>query len=234
MNRKKNTLAHLVFILIILPLYSRPTHAQMQFEGIVETKNLTVDEHGSRQEFTMTMYVSKNALAIKNSAVGETPASTIIYRGDKKVVWMLNEEDSTYFEIRQDEQPHEIRGQSGGKVPTVKLTKKTRTLVGYPCEQIVVKDNDMETELWATKSLGHLYSTITKALGAESGGQGWENKVMEMGYYPLVAITKVGGKVMESQEVTRIEKKSVPRTMFELPSGYRKQVNEGMMDGRGR
>ena len=83
----------------------------------------------------------------------------------------------------------------------------------------------METEIWATKSLGQVYTTISKVLGGESevGGEDWENKVMKMGYYPLLASSKLEGKVVESQKVTGIEKKVLSSRLFELPEGFKKQ-----------
>src|SRR5512142_1154309 len=70
-----------------------------QFEGIVESKNLTTDETGAFRQFTLTMWIKKDRIRVQTSAFGSTPASTMIYRGDRLVTWMLNDDDQTYFEI---------------------------------------------------------------------------------------------------------------------------------------
>ena len=219
----------IAFVVLFGALFGVPSFSQ-QFEGVIETKNSTIDERGMPQQFTMSMFVKHDMVRIQNSAVGSSPPSTMIYRGDMKTVWMLDEEGKTYFEIRQDEQPQEVYPPetSGSKPPVMKKTGKTKRVLGYLCEQIRITDDDQLTEIWATKSLGDLFRTISQVLGSEGTGQEWENKIMKMGYYPLIASTSVGGKVMESQEVTKVEKKQLSSDLFQLPEGYTKQTNEMM------
>ena len=201
--------------------------AQAQFEGIIQSNNTTTDERGSAQRFTMTMFVKDDKVRIENSSIGGQPGSTMIYRGDKKVVWMLNEDERSYVEIRQDQQAEEMRSPGSGKAkpPVVRMTGKKKRVLRYPCDQIVVEGEGIETEVWATRSLGQVYATISKVLGGDSamGGEDWERKVMRMGYYPLIASSKLMGKVVESQEVTSIEKKSLADHLFELPATFTKQ-----------
>ncbi|MEK9136807.1 MAG: hypothetical protein AAB393_06760, partial [Bacteroidota bacterium] len=109
-------------LVLFLTLYVCAS-AQAQFEGTIESKNLTTDETGSPQQFTMTMYVKNGMVKIHNSAIGTSPSSTMIYRNDKKVVWMLNEEERTYFEIRQDDKAEQLQ------VPVE--TKKKRSIVQH-------------------------------------------------------------------------------------------------------
>jgi hypothetical protein len=217
-------------VVVFLSALLHDVSVSQQFEGVIETKNSTIDERGMPQQFTMTMYVKHDMVRIQNSAVGSSPASTMIYRGDMKVVWILDEEGKTYFEIRQDDQPQEVHSPqtTDSKPPVMKKTGKTKRVLGYTCEQIKIIDDDQLTEIWATKSLGDLFRTISQVLGSEGTGQEWENKIMKMGYYPLIASTSVGGKVMESQEVTKVEKKQLPSNLFGLPEGYTKQTNEMM------
>lgn len=220
------------FIASVLPLslLMQPTSFAQQFEGVIETKNTTTDERGAPQQFTMTLYVKQDMVRIQNSAVGTSPPSTMIYRGDMKVVWMLDEEGRSYFEIRQNEQPQEIHAPSlsDAKAPEVRKTGKKKQVLGFPCEQIKIMDNEQQTEIWATRSLGDLFGTISRVLGAEGTGQEWEDKIMKMGYYPLIASTRIGRKVLESQEVTKIEKKHLPQDLFELPARFTKETPDTM------
>jgi hypothetical protein len=223
------------FVFSLLVVTCGAVLAQPQFEGIIESKNTTTDERGKPQQFTMTMYVKQDMVKITNSPIGSSPGSTMIYRGDMKVVWMVNEEDKSYFEIRHDEQPEQIFSPSGPntKEPVVRKTGKKKQVLGYACEQVVVSIDNLKTEIWATKSLGHVYSTISKVLGGESAapGDGWESKIMKMGYYPLIASTTAEGKILESQEITKIQRKPLAQGIFELPAGFKRQSTGGMMDG---
>lgn len=224
------TLFREVVLASALLLAAERAHAQ--FEGIVESKNATIDETGVTQHFVMTMSIKKDRIRIETSPAGTTPGTVMIYRSDRKVVWMLNEEDKTYFEVL-----HETRVQGGqppsmpdpGDKPVVRRTGKSRKILGYSSEQIIVKRYDQETELWATKGLGGLSATISQVLGQDESGSGWMDEVTALGLFPLIASTKIDGKVVESQEITRIEAKSLAEDLFELPSGFRKQaIGEGL------
>lgn len=209
-------------VLLIVMLAFSPSAAQ--FEGIVETRNLTTDEIGNLQQFTMTMWIKKDRIRVQNSAFGTTPATTMIYRNDRHVIWMLNEEGKTYFEILQEEKPLEP-GTSLTDKPTIRRSGRTKKILGYSCEQVLLTHAEGETEIWGTKQLSDLEATTSKVLG-ESGseGGGWMDEVASLGLYPLVSHTRMGGRLVESQETTRIEKKAVAADLFDLPPGYRKQA----------
>lgn len=213
--------------------FSIACQAHAQFEGIVETKNVTTDEMGKRQEFIMTMWIKKDMVRIETRG-GTVPSSTMIYRTDLKKIYMVNDEDKTYFEISQDEKAEEIYGVGGTSARySVKKTGKKKVIAGYPCEQFIIKRNNEVTELWGTKKLGQLVRAISKAMGQEhtSVAEGATNEVMKLGIYPMLSVTNLDGNLIESQEVTRIEKKSLDATLFNLPAGYKKQKSVEMMEG---
>ncbi len=54
-----------------------------QFEGIVESKNMTVDETGRPQRYTITMWVKADRIRTVSSPSGSMPGSTMIYRKDR-------------------------------------------------------------------------------------------------------------------------------------------------------
>lgn len=214
-----------MFILLVMVVLV--PHAGAQFEGIVESKNITTDEKGEKQTFMMTLYVRKDMVKVRNSAIGNSPPSTMIYRNDKRVVWMLNEDEKTYFEIPQGQSSEELHPPSEGRTNGYKMrrTGKTKRVLGYTCEQIFFTREDEETQIWGTKSLGHLSSAISKALGEEhaESSDDWTNELLKMGMFPLISTTKIQGSLAESQEVTLIEKKTLPEELFALPPEYRKQ-----------
>jgi hypothetical protein len=211
----------LVFLLLVScgPLYA-------QFEGVVESKNTTTDETGLPQEYVMTMWIKDAMARITNSATGSAPATTMIYRTDLKVVWMLNDEDKTYFEVSQKDAADQSAPESPlEEKPSLKKTGKTKKIMGYPSEQILIRQSDAETEIWGTKKLDALAKALAKALGQEQRGQGseWTDELMRMGVFPLLAYTRVEGKVMESQEIVRIERRPLENDLFAIPAGYRRQ-----------
>ena len=210
--------------------------ALAQFEGVVESKNVTTNETGAPLQYPMTMWVKGEMVKIAIPAFGDNPGTTMIYRRDRKVMWTLLDSEKSYFEVllNADRELGSDQPSSNESRPALKRTKKTRTILGYPCDQFVVREEDVETEFWGTKKLAPLASTINHVFAGntEEGGKGWEDEITKMGYFPLVAKTRLEGKIVESSEVTRIEQRKLPAELFEVPPGYRKQgVKDVLKDG---
>jgi len=208
--------------------------AGAQFEGIIESKNLTTDELGSLRQFTITMWIKKDRIRVQSSAFGNTPATTMIYRNDRHIIWMLNDQDKTYFEILQEEKPQGLRSGEESRLedkPTVRRTGRTKKILGYSCEQVLLTRGEGETEIWGTKQLSELEATTSRILGqsdAEAGG--WMDEVARLGLYALVSSTRIKGKIIESQETTRIEVKNLSSDLFDIPPGFRKQAVRDMQE----
>jgi len=107
----------------------------------------------------------------------------------------------------------------------MKKTGKTKKILGYRCEQFLIGQGEAETEIWGTKDLRGLSAALARALGEERAGQGtaWNDELTKLGIFPLLANTRIEGKVVDSQEVLKIEKRSLGEDVFSLPGGYRKQ-----------
>ena len=196
--------------------------SRAQFEGVIESRNTTTDETGAEQQYVMTMWIKGTMAKITNTATSTTPASTMIYRSDLHVIRMLNDDDRTYFEIPQGDAKDDA---SAGEPAAVKKTGKTKKVLGYRCNQFMIAQGEAETEIWGTKDLQGLSASLARALGEERAGQGaaWNDELTRLGVFPLQATTRFEGKVLESQEVVRIEKRSLADELFSLPAGYRKQ-----------
>jgi hypothetical protein len=217
-----------VLFLLLLPLSL--IKAQAGFEGVVESVNTTTDEMGATQRFTMTMWVKDGMVRISMSPFGSNPGTTILYHRDRGSTLMLNDQEKTYFEIRQAS-PGERTPEPRNKT-SMKRTGKVRTILGYPCDQLVTRDGDAQSEFWATKKLGGLATAIAGALD-EGGGEGGEAKdeLAAMGYFPLVARIRLEGRIIESSEVTKLQKRKCENALFELPEGYKKQSMQDVMEG---
>jgi hypothetical protein len=225
----------IVSIIILLLIAAS---ASSQFEGVVESTSLTTDETGTMVRYPMTMLVKGEMVKIVIPAVGQNQPTTMIYRRDRGMMWVLNDETKTYFEIvlsdegANRESPDD---QAAGEGPQPQRTGKSRTILGYACDQVLVKTGEVETEFWGTKQLGELARTISHVFGDGSADEGspWGDEITKMGYFPLVAKTRLQGKVLESMEVTRIARKSLPGDMFDIPSGYRKEGAKDLLERDG-
>lgn len=149
----------------------------------------------------------------------------MIYRSDLRVIRMLDDDNKTYFEVPQGKMKEDATAEGGGNPAPVKKTRKTKKILGYRCEQFLISQGEAETEIWGTKDLRGLSASLARALGEERAGQGtaWNDELTKLGIFPLLANTRIEGKVVDSQEVLKIEKRSLGEDIFSLPGGYKKQ-----------
>jgi hypothetical protein len=201
-----------------------------QFEGLVESNNTTTDETGAVQHTVMKLWLKDGMARVVTTGDSSHPALIMIYRNDLKTVWVLNDEDKTYSEIAQNDAGEVPPPQKEDK-PHIKRTGKTRTILGYRCEQMMITQGEAVTEIWGTKALASISSALSRALGEEPSGSetAWTDEVMRLGLFPLLAYTRIEGNVVESQEVDRIERKPLEAGLFRIPPDYRKQSVESLM-----
>ncbi len=210
-------------------VFATPTFAQ--FEGVVESQNLTTGDEGNLLKFTITMWIKNDRMRVETGPIGTTPATTMIYRRDRKIVWMLNDEERSFFEILQNDTglPGDTVARATPSGESLIKTGKKKKLLGYPCDLFVIRNHDQVTELWGTRSLAGLMETTSRVLGIETDEDvpSWNRELRRLGMYTLSVRTKVGGKVVEAQDISKIEQRTVDEERFELPEGYKKQVIGG-------
>lgn len=210
-----------------------------QFEGVIDM-NVVQSVDDSTYETAYTLFVKKDLMATEMKGKGEgTQQGKFIFRGDKKVLWIVNHEEKNFLEISlKDDESSKGKGKKPEAVSTsekIKKTGKTQKILGYLCEELLVEDGNEVSHIWATSKLGNIYEGLAKSFG-ELGGKemeesdGWEKQLADMKIFPLKIETTKDGKLEQKQEVTRIEEKSVPASTFEPPKGYKKQAFEFDME----
>jgi hypothetical protein len=199
-----------------------PARSSAQFEGIIETANVSTDEYGKKVSFIMTMWVAPTGVRITIPPTGAAPGVTIIGRSDRSVRWVLNDSDKTYFEL-----PIEVPPEDETRLPEpagFQRTGKKKSIHGYHAEQLLLKHGTLETEIWATGELRPLVDALAKAMGGGDveGGGPWSNELTRAGLFPLKAQTRENNVVLESSDVTKLLRTRIDRTLMELPAGYTK------------
>ena len=201
--------------------------ATAQFEGVVEVWNkTTTDETGAAFEYITRMTIKGMLVHVHTTPSGDTPASTMIYRTDRGLFWILNEEERSYFEVR-------TLGGRGGELPDslparnelqFHPTGKYRTILGYRAEQYLAEDGERKIEIWGTTGLQSLANALAQVFEAAQGEESaaWNDELASRGIFPLISRFSLNDLVVESSEVRRVTPKAVPAEMFLLPPGYRK------------
>jgi Spy/CpxP family protein refolding chaperone len=197
--------------------------ARAQFEGVIESKmTMSGGEKGHAGSATGTTYVSKSGARMEMTM--ETPMGsmkmTTLHRNDKPgVVYMINDARKSYSEMDLSKTQETA---STEKYTVKKLADEK--VAGYDCQHaLVTNDKGEESEVWVTKEIGGAAafwagqdrrgkSGLGKAL-KDAGLDGWP---MRMKSHPR------GNDGSVTWEVVKVEKKSVPSAMLEVPAGYTK------------
>ena len=231
--RRAMAVALLLFLFRALP-------ALAQFEGIIDMK-MTRHVEGAPRSVSYSMSVKGEMLAAQaGEGEGSEAKGKFIFRGDRKVMWVVDDQAKTYLEIS-------LTGDAGGKKKggsgprrgdsNVKLRKagRTESILGYPCEEWVAEDTGTVTHIWGTPKLGNVYEGLMKSFEkmnpslAESQMSGWEGELAKMKVFPLRILSMdrgekgESGDTTESQEVTRIDSRHLEAALFDPPPGYKKQ-----------
>jgi Domain of unknown function (DUF4412) len=207
------------------------------FEGKVSLAMTA--EKGKTQTMDYTMKGQKLRMDIN----AEGHQMTNIVDMTKMEMTMLMPEQKMYMVHSIKKPVEQAVEKQGESTAVIEVTGKTETILGYKCNQILVKDKGAVTEMWAAEGLGAFMG-----LGSGGGGGGpfggkkggasaakWEEALKGKGGFPLRVITHdVKGKETFRMEATKIEPGAQPDSAFAPPSGYQKMdMGNMMMPGLG-
>ncbi len=216
--------------LLMLISYRSPA----QFEGALDMKTTLTPAGGEARQVAYTLMVKGDKVVADVRQVGGVDnVGKIIYRGDRNLTWVIDDAHKSYLEIDlKPEQEGEQEETAGGSSSGLKLRKtgKTQRILGYACSEWIVEDSDVATSFWGTSKLGDIYEGLHKTFGQlerrsprSSSAFGWESELAKLKVFPLKIVTSKGGSVVETQEVTKIEPKTLSASLFEVPEDYKKQ-----------
>jgi len=154
------------------------------------------------------------------SADPDDDSPTILVDHAFKKIYILLPQREQYVEI-----PNDLEA-SGGlhREPTgLQKTGDTEQIGGYTCDQFLVKTQDGEIEVWATKELGTAGTFRTSIADPMPGSSRWQSEILAQGYFPLVMIERGGdGDELTRFEATSFKKTSLAESLIRVPSGYEK------------
>jgi hypothetical protein len=230
--------------------------APAQVEGQIDMK-MTRSSEGKRMGVLYSMFVKGDLLAAKTNGGGMgLKTGKFIFRGDKKTLWVIDDEKKSCLEIPLTGDEKSPKGRTKKDIERaarvkIEKTGKTDNLLGYPCSEWITEDEGKVTHIWGTSRLGNIYDGLMKSFEKMNPGleenrmEGWEGELAKMKIFPVKIVSIKEGDTLETQEVTNIDSRSVPASMFEIPSGYKKealdanvgklmqQMQEQMKKGRG-
>ena len=200
------------------------------FEGKV-TMQMSAGQKGGGQDM---VYSIKDGLIridmqMKDkSGKSSSPMGGMIMDPKKQEMIMLMPQQQTYM-VRSLAAPAGQPAAHAGtdKAPEFSFDKtgKTETILGYKCEQFVMKADKSSTAMWVTSELGGYVGMSSGGMGGFGGqqAQAWEKALAGKEMFPMRIVgSSADGKESFRMEVTAVEKKSLPASDFAPPAGWKK------------
>lgn len=194
----------------------RPASAQSTFEGVI-----TIQVNGPRGKQDMRYSIKGQKMRMDMSSAGMQMYS--LFDQAKKTVDMVVPMRKMY--MQQTVNADRIKAGADSAIAAGKITwtGKKEKIAGHECEHATFKDAQGQvTDVCFAKGLGSFMSLG----GALGGASAWQHHLGES--FPLKIVRE--GKV--EMIATSIEKKSLPDSLFTVPSGYTKMSMPGVGGGR--
>jgi len=203
------------------------TFAASAFEGKV-TLTITA-EKGRTQDMNITMKGKRQRMDI----AAEGHQAAMIMDMEKLEMLMMMPEQKMYMvmPIKQTVEKAVASGNDKAANVDIERTGKTDKILGYTCDQILVKDVEKGTvtELWVASELGMfmgLGSGGNPMMGGKKGGAAaakWEEALKGKSGFPLRMVSRdAKGKQVGMMEVTKIEPGSQPESLFVPPADFKR------------
>jgi hypothetical protein len=201
--------------------------AASAFEGTVNFKI------SDPKEKPMDMSYSIKGDKLRLDMAGMKDAGVMIVDMKKKEMMMIMKEEKMYMTMALSD-VEEAAKKNADESPLEK-TSETERILGYTATKYISTDKKKKTstDLWLAEGVGSFVSMSSGGgRSSKSAGRNWEKLLAGKDLFPLRVVEKdKSGKETYRMDVTAIEKKSLPDSLFAAPAGYEKFDMGGMMKG---
>jgi len=195
-------------------------YAADTFEGKIGLA-MSADKKGRTQN--MDYSIKGKKVRIDMNAEGNEIA-TIMDTEKMEVIVLMP--DTKMYMVHSIKKPAEqVAEKAAQSNMEIEVTGKTETILGYKCNQMLVKDKGTVTECWLAEGLGAFQGLGSPGGGGKKSAEAakWEEALKGKGGFPLRVISRnTKGKEVYKMEATKIEPGSLPDSLFVPPAGYEK------------
>lgn len=178
------------------------------FEGEVVYKYT----HSNGEVMTMDDFI-KGTKIRANTTFKDTESSVIMDLAKRKM-WVLMHKQKMVMSMGIPDSK-KIESKVKGKFHK---TGKTQVILGYKCEEWLYESDYGSSSIWTASGFGAF-----PGLGGKAGeGEEWIDAIKSKKLFALKIVNRnKEGKETGTMEATKIEKKSLPDSLFKVPSDYK-------------
>ncbi|MGH7943590.1 MAG: DUF4412 domain-containing protein [Opitutaceae bacterium] len=198
------------------------------FEGKVSMK--MTSGRGQPQEITYNIKGNKVRLEMP----GQKGMGGMIMDTSKKEMVMIMEEQKAYMVMALPQAAVDAVAKTSDDM-TLEKTGETEKILGYTATKYIVTSKDGQSDLWLAEGLGTFMGfNNSNPMGGRRNTPppAWERALAGKELFPLRVVGKdKGNKESFRMEVTAIDKKTLPDSLFAPPADYKKFDMGGMLKG---
>jgi hypothetical protein len=186
------------------------------FEGVIEFK-----KQSSTDTITYIYYVKGNKVRLDEigSKSRKVEGTFLVDQKDKKMISLSH--DRKLYMDKAPSAPAVVSGK-----PEITKTKNTRTIQGYKCTEYTVKNKDENTQIsyWIASGKFDFFIPFLKLINQKQKFSTYYLQLTGVeGGFPMLAVESAMDNTEKGRlEVTKIEKKVLDASLFEIPKGYLK------------
>lgn len=211
---KKLNLLIALFLLLHAGMKAQSALIEFKFtssKGYTGTSQIKYSDYGSRVDFNMS---------VPQMPGGGIVVSTLIKKDTPDMVYTINDKNKTYSETKKSSAQQEDT-----KTYSVKKLGD-ETVSGYKCTRALVTEGNETSEVWNTKDIAE-YNKYAEAMNSNKkiGSYKRQQALKDAGCdgFTVKMIKKGDPRQGDlTMEMVKFEKKSFPKSDFEIPAGYTK------------
>ncbi len=211
----KKSIYQFISVIVMILVYSSVGIAQ-SFEGTIEFKKATTTDTTNYVYYIKGNQVRIDEIGTKSHKV----EGTFLIDMDKKTMHSLNHERKLFMD-QATPNPPVIKG-------TCKVKKGTesKNLQGYKCTEYTVTNTEENVKItyWLADGKFSFFDKLLKQLNRKDKGSLYFLQIPDTkNMFPMLSIQEnLEGATQVRLEVTKITKKDIDASMFEIPKGYTK------------
>ncbi len=200
---------------MMITMFSLTAVAQ-SFEGLIEFQKGTATDTTSYVYFVKDNKVRIDEIGSRSKKV----EGSFLVSLDSKTMKSLNHERKLYMDQPTPSNPV-IKGSC-----TVTKGQNVKNLQGFKCSEYIVTNNTESTIItyWLAEGKFAFFEKLLRQLNRKDKASVYFLQIPDTNnMFPMLSVqTDLRGKEMGRLEVTKITKKIVEPTVFEIPKGYAK------------
>ena len=214
MNNFKRTFLFITGFCLLFIFGTIHKSTAQDFEGVIHYQF----DNLKQQNIDDIQYMIKDGKIRMEFGMGSR-SGAMLYNPDESQMTFIIDKMKSYMKMDMNDMSQKSNHDSKWAKSEVDKTGQTKEIAGHSCEiWILNNDKGDEITMCMADDLG-TFMTPGNPM-AQKHAPDWAKEIIAEGFMPLEVVEQSGGSETVQMRATKIEEKSLPNSLFEIPEGY--------------